>query len=589
MRPRWSSLSAMTQPAGGPPPSAAHSEAEVRCRGRLQASLLIGLCCFVVYNANLRSISAGDTYPARYLPFAIVQHHTIFLDPVEKVAAQGRGDMAYWMLRRPDGHILSLYPVVVPVLIAPLYLPAVGYLHLRGWTDARLDHVAKVMEKLTASFLAALSASLLYLLLRRRAKPRIALLLTVAYAFGTTTWMTSSQALWQHGTAQALVIGALLLLTAPCTAPRTLAVGLLLGLLPANRPPDLILAAALVPHGLVWAGRRRAPLLSVALAVPMVGVLLYNLHVVGNVGGGYGLIDKAWFFQHDLLTGVSGLLVSPTKGLLVFSPFLLFLGLAWRHLPRGRDERGLTLAMSAGAVIQILLYAKTDWRGGHSWGPRYMTGLLPFLIWMLVPVVAALRGMGRVCFLFAVGVAVAIEAIGAFSYSTSVDVPVFAADRGPNGARYGPAFDWRNAPFVASLQLGLAPADLAVAVRGSFEAIEIDGRATTVVTAGQHAFVTGWALAGDATPWQLAVSIDGRRTVASSVFFDRPDIRGMLNTASPAGWRIPLDTAGLAPGVHRLTAFAWAFEKGDAHYLEERELTVRMVGARSSIGERPAR
>ena len=101
--------------------------------------------------------------------------------------------------------------------------------------------------------------------------------------------------------------------------------------------------------------------------------------------------------------------------------------------------------------------------------------------------------------------------------------------------------------------------------------------------------MTGWALAGDATPWQLAVSIDGRQTVASSVFFDRPDIRAMLNTASPAGWRIPLDTAGLAPGVHRLTAFAWAFEKGDAHYLEERELTVRMAGARSSIGERPAR
>ena len=43
-----------------------------------------------------------------------------------------------------------------------------------------------------------------------------------------------------------------------------------------------------------------------------------------------------------------------------------------------------------------------------------MTDLLPLLIWMLVPVVAALRGIGRVCFLLAVGVAVAIEAIGAF-------------------------------------------------------------------------------------------------------------------------------------------------------------------------------
>ena len=146
----------MTPPAGGLPD--AHPESDVGYRERLRASILIGLCCLLVYNANMRSISAGDTYPARYLPFAILQYHTIFFEPIAKVAAQGRGDTAFWMMPRPDGHIISLYPVVVPVLVAPLYLPAVAFLHLRGWSDQRLDHVAKVMEKLTASFLAALSA-----------------------------------------------------------------------------------------------------------------------------------------------------------------------------------------------------------------------------------------------------------------------------------------------------------------------------------------------------------------------------------------------------------------------------------------------
>src|SRR6185369_13637341 len=186
-------------------------------RRELRASLLIGLCCLLVYNANLRAISAGDTYPARYLPFAIWRNHTVLLDPVAPLTAQGRGDMAFWMVPVPGGHVISLYPVVLPVLIAPLYLPAAGYLHLRGWTDARLDHTARVMEKLSASLLAALSASLLYLLLRRRTAAPTALLLTLAYAFGTTTWMISSQALWQHGMAQVLVIGLLLLLTGPCT------------------------------------------------------------------------------------------------------------------------------------------------------------------------------------------------------------------------------------------------------------------------------------------------------------------------------------------------------------------------------------
>ena len=569
----------MTPPAGGPPAAAAYPETEVRDRDRWWASLLIGLCCLLVYNANLRAISAGDTYPARYLPFAILQYHTIFLDPVAKVAAQGRGDTAYWMTRRPNGHIISIYPLVMPVLIAPLYVPAVGYLHLRGWTDARLDHVAMVMEKLSASFLAALSASLLYLLLRRQAKAPIALLLTLAYAFGTTTWVISSQALWQQGMAELLLIGALLFLTAPCTAPRAFAAGLLLGLIAGNRPPDVILAAALGACGLLWATRRRAALLTVAAALPMVLVMLYNLRVAGTVEGGYGVIGHASFFRHDLLPGVGGLLVSPTKGLLVFSPFLLFLVLAWRHLPRSREERGLTLAMCIGVVIQIALYAKADWRGGLSWGPRYMTDFLPFLIWMLVPVVAALRGIGRVCFLIAVCVSVVIEAIGAFSYSGSVDIPIYAADHDWHLNDMKAAWHWRNAPFIATLKQGLAPAELTVAMRGSFDAIESGGCATSTVIAGQDASVTGWALAEDATPSQVAVSIDGRQTIATSAFIDRPDVRRTLHTAAPAGWRIPLDTAGLAPGKHRLTAFAWALGKREGHYLEERTLTVRMPPA----------
>ena len=45
------------------------------------------------------------------------------------------------------------------------------------------------------------------------------------------------------------------------------------------------------------------------------------------------------------------------------------------------------------------------------------------------------------------------------------------------------AWNWRNAPFLATLKHGLAPADLLFESRGSFDAIESDGRAvSTVVT-----------------------------------------------------------------------------------------------------------
>jgi hypothetical protein len=258
------------------------------------------------------------------------------------------------------------------------------------------------------------------------------------------------------------------------------------------------------------------------------------------------------------------------------------------HLPRDRDERRLTLAMTAGVVIQILLYAKTDWRSGLSWGPRYMTDLLPFLMWMLVPVVAALRGAGRAIFALLASVAIVIEAIGAFSYTWSADLPIYAADLSLDTQDMHGAFQWRNAPFVTSWKQGLAPAEWTVAARGSFDAIEAGGRPVTEVTAGEEAFATGWALTGHASPLRVAVTIDGLQSAATSAFLDRPDVRRTLHEASPAGWWIPLNTAGLTPGEHHLTAFVWASGKGEGHYLEERTLTVRPSPAAAVAEKVPA-
>jgi hypothetical protein len=540
----------------------------------VRTSILLGLICFVVYNANLRAITAGDTYPARYLPFAIVQHGTLFLDPVVDVAQQGRAGSAYWMWTRPDGHTISIYPVVVPVLIAPLYVPAVQYLNWRGWTNARLDEVARLMEKLAASLIAALSVSLFYLLLRRRARSRLALLLAMAYAFGTTTWVISSQALWQHGVASLLVIGALLVLTGKQTTPRAIGAGVLLGLIAANRPPDAILAAALGAYGLwFWSGRLKAWLIG-ASALPAIAVVSYNFAIAGHLLGGYGRVGASTFFSHDLLNGVAGLLVSPARGLLLFSPFLLFLVLAWKYPPASREERGLTLAMTIAVVLQILLYAKADWRGGLSWGPRFLTELTPFLIWMLVPVVTALRGAGRVAFHVAVAAAIVIEGIGAFCYRPHFDLPLFTAEPADR-LRMPAAWRLRNSPVLLSAREGLVPAELFRRARGSFDALEAHGRFTSTITSGEPVLAHGWALAGDSTPFQVAIVIDGRAPFASSTFFDRSDVRTSFRVASPSGWRIPIDTTGMKPGEYSLTALVWFSEKGEGHPFDQRRLIIR--------------
>jgi len=105
----------------------------------------------------------------------------------------------------------------------------------------------------------------------------------------------------------------------------------------------------------------------------------------------------------------------------------------------------------------------------------------------------------------------------------------------------------------------------------------VAGRATDSIAIGQNVVVKGWALAGRSTPLQVGIAIDGHpeTTTAVRAFFDRPDVRLAFPGTEPAGWEIPLETARLAPGPHRLALYAWGAEKGDSYFLTRRTLTVR--------------
>ena len=58
------------------------------------APLLLGVLCLLVYNANLRTIGAGDTLPARYLPLTLWHDGTFALDSNARLVAHGHPQSA---------------------------------------------------------------------------------------------------------------------------------------------------------------------------------------------------------------------------------------------------------------------------------------------------------------------------------------------------------------------------------------------------------------------------------------------------------------------------------------------------------------
>ena len=438
---------------------------DVRRRDR-RTAILVALAALVVYNLNGRVIASSDTRATRFVPFALLKGGTLLLDPVLDVVRTSR--RAYWVLPARHGGHASLFPVVAPLLVTPLYLPAAVQLARQGWPSAGLAAAGAFMEKFAASCIAALSAGAMFLLLRRRMRPARALGLTAAFALGTETWMIGSQALWQHGTEELLLIVALLALTGPLTAAPLALGGAACGLAIAGRPIDALLVAPFALLAPAWAGRRAAWFF-LGAAVPLALTAAYNLKTFGLLGGGYELFVKAgrrYFEEQPMARGLVEMLLSPDKGLFFYTPFLLFLPVYLRrtlartevlpaaatNLPGGADrsgiaasssdvagpgtapsasglerlaaiprfladrDRALTAFLLAGIATQLLVYSRSDWRGGTCYGPRYLADFLPLLVWMLAPVVETLSARPLAIFRLAVLFSVAVQAVGAFCY-----------------------------------------------------------------------------------------------------------------------------------------------------------------------------
>lgn len=556
----------------------------------LTAPVLLGLFCFLVYNANLRQIGAGDTLPARYQPLILWHDGTLDLDANARLIAHGHpttpprdrpagadGQVtyfepsSYWMVRTRPHQLASLYPVVTPLLVAPLYVPAVIWLNAHGWEQPRVDRVAELMEKVSASLLASLASVLMYLLLRRDGT-RWSLPLALVFAFGTNTWMISSQALWQHGTGELLIVLALLLVVAPASSVRTALLGAVCVLMAANRPPDALIAGAVVLF-IVWSRRRNALWLLAGAAVPLAALLYYDLNFIGHVAGGYALgkAPNEIFFRRDW-SGVPGLLVSPTRGLLVFTPFLVFVPVGLIQRLRAPCSRRLAVALSFAAAAQLLLYSQTDWRAGVSWGPRYLTDLLPILLWMLAPAPLVLRPVARGLLVLAMAASVVVQIIGAFWYTTKSDELIYAGNPASMRAAWNPG----NVPFLTELRHPRARGGLQCDAIGSINRV---GQ-TTLPGTGEvpdleaGAVLEGWALACGRTPAQLLVLIDGVVVGSTTDFLPRADVNEVMHTISPSGWRVSANTQGVSPGERVLQLAVRIEPRSDIRIVLEQRVSV---------------
>jgi hypothetical protein len=418
------------------------------------------LAVFVCYNINGREIGSYDSQPARYTVYQLVAHRTVRLDSV--VARQPPLGERVGFATSRDGHIRSATSVV-PAVIA---WPPSALLTAIGLVPLRLPN-ARIFAKVGASLTVTMAVVFVFFAARWRTGDWQAAAVALGFGLGTNAWATASQTLWQHESVLAGLGLAVMCLAPP--APRlstwrlwVAAAGL--GVAGAARyqvaPAVLVLAISL-PARTRRPGAALALLPVVTCAVTMIGL---NLHWFGHPLGAMAAFEAE---MHPPVHGVSGplsttpwvgalgLLVSPSRGLLVFSPVVLVALAAAGAVRRegwGGDLRWCALA----AAAQYGAYScYSVWWGGHTYGPRYMIDVLP----LLVPLAAAGTGLVSVCraaravAAAALAWSVALAATGAFCYPAER----WNSDPSEIDRNHARLWDWRDPQFIRCWRTGLSP------------------------------------------------------------------------------------------------------------------------------------
>jgi hypothetical protein len=392
-------------------------------RGGERITVVVLFAAFVLaYAANGREIGTYDSRPTELAARELLLRGTLSLNHVVGAVPEYAHRWGFILAR--DGRYRAIYSPVPSLVAAAVIWP----LWRTGLIDIRAPLATQLIGKVTATLLVALAAVVSYTTARRALPRGKAVLVACGLALGTGWWSSASQTLWQSETAVfglAVAVAAFVRLESPSPGAAR-AVALIAGLtLAGTSRPQLTPAIAIILAG-VWmrAPRRLAFAVSACVAVAAAALALCNWRWFGNVLGAQPLLVDVNRATHatdamfrPAVDGVVGLLLSPSRGLLVFSPVVLVAVAGVRSAARA-GWRGAAIWCLGAAVTQFAVYSMYGvWWGGHTYGPRYLLDTLPLLVPLATLALVAPRSrVWHAAACVALAWSIAVAATGAFVY-----------------------------------------------------------------------------------------------------------------------------------------------------------------------------
>jgi len=410
-----------------------------------------------------------------YSPIVISSDSRWVIPTAESLLTEGNSDIdefaeidlpnyAYSIVTARD-HTYSLFPIGPVFLALPfvkLYLEAPhlfsvlpGFASLTERSLRRTGHppsvleAAPLIERLIGSLVTACAAVVIFFTALLTLTHRQSVFVAFVFAFCTSAWSIASRGLWQHGPSMlCLALAVFLVARAETRGRPVLWAGLALALAYVMRPTNVI---PLVGFSLyvLWRFPRERIGYCLAVLLPLLPWMLYNQALYDSPLAPYYIPGREGY-STTVRAALWGHLFSPGRGLFVYSPILLFalvsLGQAFR---RGSGTSLSLLLVGCMLSHWILVAYFPRWWGGHSFGPRLMSDLIPFFMTGLIPLVQSIQTVGlsrigKLSLSLALAMSFLIHARGAWSYQPHLwNTKPLNVDLHPERL-----WDWQDPPFL---------------------------------------------------------------------------------------------------------------------------------------------
>ncbi len=404
-------------------------------------------------------VQVSDSRYTALLSECLLYHHSAALDvySVPKPRNPGWGSRpqdtnAYELEYGGGGSITYYFPHGSSILSIPL----VAILNAIGVSAATPEGKFSlrgevIIERVVASILMAALTCVFFHSASLMLPVTWSFVVALGAALGSQIWSTASRGLWGH-TWLVLLVGLVVdsLLTSEHRRTRLhpIWLGTILAWSYFVRPTASPAIAATTIY--VWIVHRDCFVAYAATGTAWAAAFAgYWLWSFGTWLPPYYSASRLDF--RDFGTALQGILISPSRGLFVYSPVAIFalylLVRYWRRV----EYRGLALLALTAIVMHLAIITGYPWwHGGYCYGPRVLTELIPWLVLLAILGLDAMRraqvgSRHRVeiaAGFFLLAISVAINGRGAWSFA-GLDWNLSESVLYSNGF-----FDWRYALII---------------------------------------------------------------------------------------------------------------------------------------------